>query len=221
MGVARAGCRDKAQGRMVEISAASFEWTSVMARLIIMGPPGSGKGTQAEHIAKHFSVPAISTGDLFRAHVRDGTSLGAEAGRYMDRGEFVPDHVTTAMLSRRLEDDDAGAGFLLDGYPRTVAQVESLDALLGTRHHALEAVLALTVSDDELMERMLLRAKDERRSDDTGPVIKRRLELYREQTRPVISAYEQRGILLTVEGSGQREMITAAAIAAVESVIRR
>ncbi|MCX8455699.1 adenylate kinase [Paenarthrobacter ureafaciens] len=191
-----------------------------MARLIIMGPPGSGKGTQAEHIAKHFSVPAISTGDLFRAHVRDGTSLGAEAGRYMDRGEFVPDHVTTAMLSQRLEDDDAGAGFLLDGYPRTVAQVESLDALLGTRHQALEAVLALTVSDDELMARMLLRAKDQGRSDDTGPVIKRRLELYREQTRPVISAYEQRGILLTVEGSGQLEMITAAAIAAVESVIR-
>jgi adenylate kinase len=205
---------------MVEVSAASFEWTSVMARLIIMGPPGSGKGTQAEHIAKHFSVPAISTGDLFRAHVRDGTSLGAEAGRYMDRGEFVPDHVTTAMLSQRLEDDDAGAGFLLDGYPRTVAQVESLDALLGTRHQALEAVLALTVSDDELMARMLLRAKDQGRSDDTGPVIKRRLELYREQTRPVISAYEQRGILLTVEGSGQLEMITAAAIAAVESVIR-
>lgn len=205
---------------MVEVSAASFEWTSVMARLIIMGPPGSGKGTQAEHIAKHFSVPAISTGDLFRAHVRDGTSLGAEAGRYMDRGEFVPDHVTTAMLSQRLEDDDAGAGFLLDGYPRTVAQVESLDALLGTRHQALEAVLALTVSDDELLERMLLRAKEQGRSDDTGPVIKRRLELYREQTRPVISAYEQRGILLTVEGSGQREMITAAAIAAVESVIR-
>ncbi|QQQ64261.1 adenylate kinase [Paenarthrobacter ureafaciens] len=191
-----------------------------MARLIIMGPPGSGKGTQAEHIARHFSVPAISTGDLFRAHVRDGTSLGAEAGRYMDRGEFVPDHVTTAMLSQRLEDDDAGAGFLLDGYPRTVAQVESLDALLGARHQALEAVLALTVSDDELMERMLLRARDQGRSDDTGPVIRRRLELYREQTRPVISAYEQRGILLTVEGSGQREMITAAAIAAVESVIR-
>ena len=206
---------------MVEVSAASFEWTSVMARLIIMGPPGSGKGTQAERIARHFSVPAISTGDLFRAHVRDGTSLGAEAGRYMDRGEFVPDHVTTAMLSQRLEDDDAGAGFLLDGYPRTVAQVESLDALLSTRHQALEAVLALTVSDHELMERMLLRAKDQGRSDDTGPVIKRRLELYREQTRPVISAYEQRGILLTVEGSGQREMITAAAIAAVESVIRQ
>ncbi|WP_375338544.1 adenylate kinase [[Arthrobacter] sp. ATCC 21022] len=204
---------------MVEVSA-SFEWTSVMARLIIMGPPGSGKGTQAEHIAKHFSVPAISTGDLFRAHVRDGTSLGAEAGRYMDRGEFVPDHVTTAMLSQRLEVDDAGAGFVLDGYPRTVAQVESLDALLGTRHQALEAVLALTVSDDELLERMLLRAKDQGRRDDTGPVIKRRLELYREQTRPVISAYEQRGILLTVEGSGQKEMITAAAIAAVESVIR-
>lgn len=188
-----------------------------MARLIIMGPPGSGKGTQAEHIARHFAVPAISTGDLFRTHVREGTDLGAEAGRYMDRGEFVPDHVTTAMLRERLEKDDAGAGFLLDGYPRTVAQVGALDDLLATRNQSLEIVLALAVSDDELIGRMLQRAREQGRSDDTEAVIQRRLELYREETQAVIAAYSQRGILISVDGSGDRDSITATAIAAVES----
>ncbi|MFF1832156.1 adenylate kinase [Paenarthrobacter sp. NPDC058040] len=192
-----------------------------MARLIIMGPPGSGKGTQAEHIARHFGVPAISTGDLFRAHVRDGTELGAEAGRYMDRGEFVPDHVTTAMLRGRLENNDAGAGFLLDGYPRTVVQIGALDELLAARQQALEVVLALTVSDGELVERMLRRAREQGRSDDTEAVIQRRLELYRDETQPVITAYSQRGILLTVDGSGDRETITTSAISAVESMLAR
>lgn len=187
-----------------------------MARLIIMGPPGSGKGTQAEYIARHFAVPAISTGDLFRAHVREGTELGSEAGRYMDRGEFVPDHVTTAMLKGRLENDDAGAGFLLDGYPRTVAQVGALDDLLTARRQSLEVVLALAVSDAELVGRMLQRARDQGRTDDNAVVIQRRLELYREETEPVVAAYSRRGILLTVDGSGDREAITAAAIAALE-----
>ncbi|MFJ4171406.1 adenylate kinase [Paenarthrobacter sp. NPDC089714] len=188
-----------------------------MARLIIMGPPGSGKGTQAEYIARHFGVPAISTGELFRAHVRDGTELGAEAGRYMDHGEFVPDHVTTAMLRGRLENNDAGAGFLLDGYPRTVAQIGALDELLAARQQALEVVLALTVSNDELVERMLRRAREQGRSDDTEAVIQRRLELYRDETQPVIMAYSQRGILLTVDGSGDRDAVTASAIAAARS----
>ena len=192
-----------------------------MARLIIMGPPGSGKGTQAEFLARHFAVPAISTGDLFRAHVRDGTALGTEAGRYMDRGEFVPDHVTTAMLRERLEADDAGAGFLLDGYPRTVAQIQALDDVLGSRNQAVEVVLALAVSDDELLERMLQRACEQGRSDDTAPVIQRRLELYREQTQPVIAAYTQRGILLRIDGSGDKDAITATAIAAVEEALGR
>ncbi|WP_347108446.1 adenylate kinase [Paenarthrobacter sp. S56] len=187
-----------------------------MARLIIMGPPGSGKGTQAEYIARHFAVPAISTGDLFRAHVREGTELGSEAGRYMDRGEFVPDHVTTAMLKGRLENDDAGTGFLLDGYPRTVAQVGALDDLLTARRQSLEVVLALAVSDAELVGRMLQRARDQGRTDDNEVVIQRRLELYREETEPVVAAYSRLGILLTVDGSGDREAITAAAIAALE-----
>ena len=117
--------------------------TSDMARLIIMGPPGSGKGTQGEHIARHFGIPAISTGDLFRAHVRDKTDLGLEAGGFMDRGEFVPDHVTTDMLKQRMEDADAAEGFLLDGYPRTVIQIGALDEMLAVREQPW-SVLALT-----------------------------------------------------------------------------
>lgn len=192
-----------------------------MARLIIMGPPGSGKGTQAEHLARHFAIPAISTGELFRGHVRGKTKLGAEAGRYIDQGEFVPDHITTAMLRGRLEEDDAGEGFLLDGYPRTVAQIHALDELLAERQQVLEVVLALTVSDDELLKRMLRRAREQGRSDDTETVIQRRLELYRGETQPVIDAYSKRGILLTVGGAGEREAITFAAIAAVESLLAR
>ncbi|WP_159705845.1 adenylate kinase [Arthrobacter sp. 18067] len=190
-----------------------------MARLIIMGPPGSGKGTQAEHLARHFGIPAISTGDLFRAHVRDKTDLGLEAGEFMDRGEFVPDHVTTDMLKQRMEEADAAEGFLLDGYPRTVIQIGALDEMLAVRGQPLEVVLALTASDSELLARILRRAHEQGRSDDTEAVIQRRLELYRDETQPVLTAYSKRGILLTVDGSGERETITQAAITAVEGVL--
>ncbi|ASN21569.1 adenylate kinase [Arthrobacter sp. YN] len=190
-----------------------------MARLIIMGPPGSGKGTQAEHLARHFGIPAISTGDLFRAHVRDKTDLGLEAGEFMDRGEFVPDHVTTDMLKQRMEESDAAEGFMLDGYPRTVIQIGALDEMLAVRGQPLEAVLALTASDSELLARMLRRAQEQGRSDDTEAVIQRRLELYRDETQPVLTAYSKRGILLSVDGSGDREAITASAIAAVEGAL--
>ncbi|BCW64478.1 adenylate kinase [Arthrobacter sp. StoSoilB22] len=190
-----------------------------MARMIIMGPPGSGKGTQAEHIARHFGIPAISTGELFRDHVRDKTELGAEASGYMDRGEFVPDHVTTAMLRARLDEEDAPAGFLLDGYPRTVIQIGALDEILADRQQTLEVVLELTASDDELLSRMLRRAQEQGRADDTEPVIQRRLELYRDQTQPVLTAYSNRGILLSVDGTGERRTITKAAIAALEGAL--
>ncbi|MEJ1114297.1 adenylate kinase [Paenarthrobacter sp. CCNWLY172] len=190
-----------------------------MARLIIMGPPGSGKGTQAEHLARHFGIPAISTGDLFRAHVRDKTDLGLEAGEFMDRGEFVPDHVTTDMLKQRMEEADAADGFLLDGYPRTVIQIGALDEMLAGRGQPLQVVLALTASDSELLARMLRRAQEQGRSDDTEAVIQRRLELYRDETQPVLAAYSKRGILVTVDGSGDREAITASAIAAVEGAL--
>jgi adenylate kinase len=190
-----------------------------MARLIIMGPPGSGKGTQAEHLARHFGIPAISTGDLFRAHVRDKTELGLEASAFMDKGEFVPDHVTTDMLKQRMEEPDAADGFLLDGYPRTVIQIGALDEMLAARGQPLEVVLALTAPDGELLARMLRRAQEQGRSDDTEDVIQHRLELYREETQPVLTAYTKRGILLTVEGTGERESITRAAIAAVEGAL--
>ncbi|SKB83609.1 Adenylate kinase [Arthrobacter sp. 31Cvi3.1E] len=190
-----------------------------MARLIIMGPPGSGKGTQAEHLARHFGIPAISTGDLFRAHVRDRTELGLEASAFMDKGEFVPDHVTTDMLKQRMEEPDAADGFLLDGYPRTVIQIGALDEMLAARGQPLEVVLALTAPAGELLARMLRRAQEQGRSDDTEDVIQRRLELYREETQPVLTAYTKRGILLTVEGTGERESITRAAIAAVEGAL--
>ncbi len=190
-----------------------------MARLIIMGPPGSGKGTQAEHIARHFGIPAISTGELFRTHVRDKTELGAEASGYMDRGDFVPDHVTTAMLRVRLEEADAAAGFLLDGYPRTVIQIGALDEILADRQQTLEVVLELNASDDELLSRMLRRAQEQGRADDTEPVIQRRLELYRDETQPVLKAYSNRGILLSVDGTGERQTITKAAIAALEDAL--
>jgi adenylate kinase len=190
-----------------------------MARLIIMGPPGSGKGTQAEHIARHFNIPAISTGDLFRAHVGKQTEFGIEAGKYMDNGEFVPDSITISMLRERLAEPDANAGCLLDGYPRTVIQIGALDEMLAARREQLDAVIELTVADEELVDRMLRRVKEQGRSDDTETVIQRRLELYRDETRPVVTAYSQRGILLTVDGSGERESITAAAIAAVEKAL--
>jgi adenylate kinase len=162
-----------------------------------MGPPGSGKGTQAEHIARYFGIPAISTGDIFRAHVGGKTELGAEASKYMDSGEFVPDHVTNAMLRQRLGNTDVQAGFLLDGYPRTTAQIDALDGILSGNHQQLDAV----------------------RSDDTAPVIRRRLELYRDETQAVVARYSERGIVLAVDGSGQREEITAKAIAAIESAL--
>ncbi|MEZ2391633.1 adenylate kinase [bacterium RCC_150] len=192
-----------------------------MTRLIIMGPPGSGKGTQAVYIAKHFGVPAISTGDIFRAHVGGGTELGAEASKYLDSGEFVPDHVTNAMVRQRLRDIDAQAGFLLDGYPRTTAQIEALDTILAGDRQKLDVVVELIVDDDELVDRMLRRAREQGRSDDTAPVIRRRLELYRDETQAVVAHYSRRGIVLPVDGCGRREDITAQAIAAIESALGR
>lgn len=195
------------------------ERTSIMTRLIIMGPPGSGKGTQAGHIAGHFGIPAISTGDIFRAHVGGNTELGAEASKYMDHGEFVPDHLTNAMVRLRLGNSDVRPGFLLDGYPRTTAQIEALDGILAGTGQQLDAVVELAVDDDELVARMLRRAQEQGRSDDTAPVIRRRLELYRNETHAVVERYTERGIVLAVDGSGQRQEITAKAIAAIESAL--
>jgi adenylate kinase len=177
-------------------------------RLIMMGPPGAGKGTQAKYVAEHFGIPAISTGDIFRANVSKGTALGVEAARYMDAGDYVPDEVTNLMVRDRIDEEDAEPGFLLDGYPRTLAQVEELDGMIKHTGHALDAVVVLTVDPDEIVQRLLQRAAVEGRADDTEDVIRRRQELYIEQTEPLIEVYRGRGILIEVDGMGEVEDVT-------------
>ena len=177
-------------------------------RLIIMGPPGAGKGTQAKFIAEHFKIPAISTGDIFRANVSEGTELGLEAKRYMDAGEYVPDEVTNLMVRNRIDDPDAVSGFLLDGYPRTVAQVEELDGMIRFTGHRLDAVVCLTVDQDEIVARLLQRAQVEGRADDTEDVIRRRQEVYLEQTEPLIEVYKSRGIVHEIDGLGEVADVT-------------
>jgi adenylate kinase len=177
-------------------------------RLILMGPPGAGKGTQAQVVADHFAVPAISTGDIFRANVSRGTELGVEAQRFMDAGEYVPDEITNRMVRNRIDEADAERGFLLDGYPRTLAQVEELDGMIRFTGHRLDAAVVLTVDPEELVARLLQRAEVSGRSDDTEDVIRRRQEVYTEQTEPLIGVYRQRGILVEVDGMGTVDEVT-------------
>ncbi len=177
-------------------------------RLILMGPPGAGKGTQARFVAEHYNVPAISTGDIFRANVGQGTPLGLEAKAYMDAGEYVPDEITNSMVRNRIAEDDAQPGFLLDGYPRTLAQVEELDAMIADTGHALDAVVVLSVDQDVLVARLLARAQTEGRADDTEDVIRRRQVVYAEQTAPLIDVYRSRGLLLEVDGLGEVTEVT-------------
>ena len=187
-------------------------------RLIIMGPPGAGKGTQAKFIAEHFKIPAVSTGDIFRANVSEGTELGLEAKRYMDAGEYVPDEVTNLMVRNRIDEPDAVSGFLLDGYPRTLAQVEELDGMIQFSGHALDAVVCLTVDQDEIVARLLQRAQVEGRADDTEDVIRRRQEVYLEQTDPLIEVYRSRGIVHEIDGLGDVSDVTARIFEALDVV---
>ena len=177
-------------------------------RLIIMGPPGAGKGTQAKFIAEHFGIPAISTGDIFRSNVSEGTPLGIEAKRFMDAGEYVPDEVTNHMVRNRIDEPDAGPGFLLDGYPRTLAQVEELDGMIRFTGHQLDAVVVLTVDQDEIVHRLLQRAQVEGRADDTEDVVRRRQEVYAAETEPLIDIYRRRGLLIEVDGMGEVSEVT-------------
>jgi adenylate kinase len=177
-------------------------------RLILMGPPGAGKGTQATVVADHFGIPAISTGDIFRANVSQGTPLGKKAQEYMDAGEYVPDEVTNLMVRDRIDQPDAERGFLLDGYPRTLAQVEELDGMIAFTGHRLDAVVVLTVDADEIVGRLLQRAQTEGRADDTEDVIRRRQEVYGEQTQPLIGFYRERGIVHEIDGMGSVDEVT-------------
>jgi adenylate kinase len=179
-----------------------------MTRMIIIGPPGSGKGTQAERISERLGVVPISTGDIFRTNVKEGTPLGVEAMKYMDAGDFVPDSVTNKMVRDRLSEADAEDGFLLDGYPRTTAQVDYLDQILAAGDQKLDVVLQLTADDEELVTRMLGRAKVTGRNDDNEAVIRHRLDLYHEQTEAVVAKYAERGILTQVDGTGKIDEVT-------------
>lgn len=187
-------------------------------RLLIMGPPGAGKGTQAKFIAERFGIPAISTGDIFRANVSQGTPLGIEAKGFMDKGEYVPDAVTNLMVRNRIDEPDAEHGFLLDGYPRTLAQVEELDGMIKHTGHRLDAVVVLTVDQDEIVERLHKRAIEEGRDDDTPEVIRRRQEVYREETEPLIAVYKGRGLVQEIDGLGEVAEVTERIIAALDSV---
>jgi adenylate kinase len=187
-------------------------------RLILMGPPGAGKGTQAKYVAEHFGIPAISTGDIFRANVTHGTDLGVEAKKYMDAGEYVPDEITNLMVRNRIDEPDAEPGFLLDGYPRTLAQVEELDAMIKDTGHRLDAVVVLTVDSEEVVQRLLQRAQTEGRADDTEEVIRRRQEIYLKETAPLISVYQERGIVHEIDGMGEVEDVTKRIFEALDEV---
>ena len=190
-----------------------------MTRMLIMGPPGSGKGTQAERISERLGVVAISTGDIFRANVKGGTPLGVEARKYMDNGDFVPDSVTNEMVRNRLSQDDAKEGFLLDGYPRTVAQVDYLDGILAAGEQKLGVVLQLTADDEELVSRLLGRARETGRSDDNESVIRHRLDLYHQQTEAVVARYAGRGILTHVDGMGGIDDVTDSVMGSIDGVL--
>ena len=184
-------------------------------RLLIMGPPGAGKGTQAVVIAQRLGIPHISTGDIFRANVAQGTALGVEAKRYMDAGEYVPDSVTNAMVRDRLAQADCEPGFLLDGYPRTLDQVQQLDGMLAEQGRTLDRVVELTVDVDEVVGRLVRRAAEQGRADDTEDVIRRRLEVYADQTAPLLAVYANRELLVKVDGMGDVDDVTARVLGAL------
>jgi len=207
-------------------------------RCVLVGPPGAGKGTQAQFLAAHYSIPHISTGDIFRANLKAGTELGNQAKGFMDRGELVPDSVTNEMVKDRLTHDDAVNGFLLDGFPRNVAQAEVLRAILADKKTPLHAVLEFSLADEEIVARLSSRrtcrdcgapsvGEDKcptcggdvyQREDDKAEVIARRLEVYAEQTAPIISFYRNEGLLISVTAVGNVEDITAHAISALSRV---
>ncbi|TFD06639.1 MULTISPECIES: adenylate kinase [unclassified Cryobacterium] len=186
-----------------------------MTRLLLIGPPGAGKGTQAERLALAFDVPAISTGDIFRYNVTNNTPLGLEVKSFMDAGAYVPDTLTNAIVADRLKEADATNGFLLDGYPRTTDQVVELDRLLVAGGTQLDVVVLITADTDEVVARLLKRAAEQGRADDTAEVIRHRLDVYAEQTAPLIDVYSARGLVVTIDGLGAVEVVTDRILAAL------
>jgi len=192
-----------------------------MTRILLIGPPGSGKGTQAHRLSGELHIPEISTGDMFRSHLANGSPLGREIREFLDAGNLVPDNLTTAMLRERLQERDARKGFLLDGYPRTVSQMDDLDGILDAAGTSLDAVVEITAHDDEIVRRLLLRSGAEGRSDDTEDVIRHRLELYRQETEPVIERYGRRALLVSVDGTADVDAVTVSALQGIEAVRAR
>ncbi|GAA3202445.1 adenylate kinase [Actinocorallia longicatena] len=212
-------------------------------RIVLVGPPGAGKGTQAQFIASHLSIPKISTGDIFRANVSGGTELGVLAKQYMDKGDLVPDEVTVAMVRDRIHQEDAVGGFLLDGFPRNVPQAETLNAMLAEDGLHLDRVLQLEVDNEEVIRRLSGRrtcsacqriwhvefdeGRDDvcddcggrlfQRDDDKEEVVRHRLDVYEEQTAPIVSFYDKEGILLPIDATGSVEEVTARALGALRS----
>lgn len=189
-----------------------------MTRLLIIGAPGAGKGTQAERLSASFGIPAISTGDIFRHNVKNETELGKQAKAFMDRGEYVPDSLTNDLVRDRLAQPDAQAGFLLDGYPRTLDQVNELDDILASHGKSLDAVVLLTADTDEVVRRLLGRAIEQGRADDTEEVIRRRLEVYAEQTAPLVDLYQARGLVVAIDGLGEVAEVTERILAGLAAV---
>ncbi len=188
-----------------------------MIRLLLIGPPGAGKGTQAALLARHLDIPAISTGDIFRHNVREQTELGLKAKAFMDRGEYVPDSLTNDLVRDRLGQADALKGFLLDGYPRTADQVAELDSILHDQENKLDVVVQLTADNEELVRRLSGRAQEQGRSDDTPDVIRRRLDVYDEQTAPLIDIYAARGLVVMINGLGEIQEVTDRIIEALDA----
>ncbi|TFH73923.1 adenylate kinase [Cellulomonas sp. HD19AZ1] len=189
------------------------------ARLVLLGPPGAGKGTQAVRLAERLGVPAISTGDIFRSNIKNGTELGRRVQDITASGALVPDELTNELVRDRLAQSDAVDGFLLDGYPRNVAQVAALDEMLATAGQQLDLAVELTVDPQVVVERLTRRAEIEGRADDTEDVIRHRLDVYAEQTAPISQVYAARGVLAQVDGLGEVDEVTERLVAALAPVL--
>ena len=188
-----------------------------MTRLLIVGPPGAGKGTQAARLTQRFGIPAIATGDIFRANIKNQTPLGVEVKAIVDAGDYVPDTLTNALVTHRLEEEDALDGFLLDGYPRTTDQIAFLDALLAKRGQSLDAVIQLVADQEEVVTRLRKRAIEQGRTDDTEEAIRHRQEVYARETAPLIPVFRERGILIEVDGLGDIDEISSRIADALEA----
>jgi len=180
----------------------------VTVRLLIVGPPGAGKGTQASRIAERFGIPTISTGDIFRANIANETELGKRVKQIVDAGDYVPDSLTNELVTDRLSEADATTGFLLDGYPRTPDQVRYLDELLSSHGHKLDAVLRLVADQEEIVRRLQLRSVEQGRADDSEDAIRHRQEVYQRETAPVLEMFREQGLLIEVDGLGSVDEVS-------------